>query len=274
MAQDELAVRIVRAMRNRAHVISDGIGECELVYVRGCNTNGTKNANRPDYYDDLRVVLHRTSDGFETHRWRATTQPGPTLTNNPVAGARPKGAAILPPGQHPAVWIRDKHSGKYWAICQRLGPVTVARDKNKDMNPAGDETTTGMFGINHHHGSQTGPGDHRIGAHSAGCLVTPLISDHENFMDVMMSDPRYIKNNRHGWRTTILEYEWLNDPAEKLRMPLPSKESMTFWGSIAAIFAAVGAAFSGRPWLFGGLLLLAIVVSAAFWLAVKEGKEM
>lgn len=58
-----------------------------------------------------------------------------------------KGIATLKPGFY-AVHQLDKHKGKYLALCQRVGTVTVLRD-DKDGTPYED---TGNFGINIHKG--------------------------------------------------------------------------------------------------------------------------
>ena len=51
----------------------------------------------------------------------------------------------------PGAWFVhkfDQHRGKYLALCQRLGPVTVVRDGNPPY-----EDTGSNFGINIHRGS-------------------------------------------------------------------------------------------------------------------------
>ena len=50
----------------------------------------------------------------------------------------------------PGLWIVHKfdlHRGKYLALCQRLGEVTVVRDGSPDYDDSGN------FGINIHRGS-------------------------------------------------------------------------------------------------------------------------
>jgi hypothetical protein len=57
-----------------------------------------------------------------------------------------KGMATLNPGVM-YVHTFDKHKGKYLALCQRLGPVSVTRDGIRQ-----DYVDTGHFGINIHKG--------------------------------------------------------------------------------------------------------------------------
>ena len=207
MAPDELASRIVRAMEARGYTVDKCAGEANIVYVEGMDPFGFANANRPDEYDDIRCVI-RFMNGKPSlvGVWKATTQPGPKLTQNPVAGARDKGAAIIALGQQ-RCWTVDLHSGAYEALCQRAGTVVVFRDKNKN-HLRDDETTTGWYGINQHHGGDST----KIGGHSAGCLVTPMVKDHEAFMRIVKSDPRYIANpGKSGFvfRTTVMPAAWV-----------------------------------------------------------------
>lgn len=256
MHDDELAARIARAMETRGYRVDKGPGEVNVVYVEGMDLDGTPNANRPNAYDDLRIVLR--FDGGKpciAGKWHATTQPGRRLTQNPVAGARLHGAAIIELGQQRA-WTVDLHNGAYEALCQRGGVVTVARDANKDHRRDGDKRTTGWYGINQHHGYDS-PRDN-IGAHSAGCLVTPRVKDHEAFMRIVKSDPRYIADpGRAGFvfRTTVMPAAWvLHDAAQ----PTIANRTLPLASAIGAAAAAV-AFLSSHP----GLLTLAIVATLA-----------
>jgi hypothetical protein len=65
-----------------------------------------------------------------------------------------KGIARLVPDQYRGVYSISLHSGKYQALCQRLGNVTVWRDKNRDLVYDEVVKDTGMFGINIHKAGQ------------------------------------------------------------------------------------------------------------------------
>jgi hypothetical protein len=97
----------------------------------------------------------------------------------------PLGCAILAPGQYRGVYAISLHRGKYDALCQRLGPVRVYRDKDRDEQFDLDEDTirSGDYGINIHKsgGSQT---TLRVGAHSAGCQVFADGDDFDDFMAI------------------------------------------------------------------------------------------
>lgn len=103
------------------------------------------------------------------HLWPITTDPGTYYLKNPLKLA---GTMILKEGQYRSVYKLDKHRGKYTALCQRLGPVTVYRDRNKDekldMEP--DSIMHGWYGCNIHRASKFGPLEW-INKYSAGCQV-------------------------------------------------------------------------------------------------------
>jgi hypothetical protein len=81
--------------------------------------------------------------------WTVTTIPGTKSLVTPVNRA---GTAILVPGQYKDVYAIDLHKNKYKALCQRLGPVRVYRDNNKDAKiDLNDKSIqSGFFGINIH----------------------------------------------------------------------------------------------------------------------------
>jgi hypothetical protein len=72
-----------------------------------------------------------------------------------------KGMASLIGGWYPSYCL-DLHSGKYLAVCQRRGPVSVMRDGKPSYKD------TGMFGINIHRGGNSTTG-------SEGCQTIPPV---------------------------------------------------------------------------------------------------
>jgi len=120
--------------------------------------------------------------------WKATTDPGLFYLNHPLLV---KGTAILKEGQYLSTFALDMHRGKYLALCQRLGPVTVYRDRDKDnvlnfINPE-----TGYFGINLHRASKYRL-LHYVGKYSAGCQVTQNYDEYGEFINIC-------KNAAHYW---------------------------------------------------------------------------
>ncbi len=146
-------------------------------------TNGDYNLNlfgirSPDRvsgtYDDLLGCAYKADGQWNVRYWAATTDPSLYYREHP---ANVKGTAILVPGQYVGVYTVDMHAGKYLALCQRNGPVTVWRDDNRDevLDHNVDEES-GYFGINIHASSSTPYDQTRdrdeesdVGAWSAGC---------------------------------------------------------------------------------------------------------
>jgi len=200
------ADRIVRAMMARNYVLAVAPDTVNIVYVEGCNLDGTQNYNRPNAFDDARIVLV-FENGVPVIKgvWDATTQTGKKYTLDPVPGARDKGAAIIELGQQ-RCWQVGKHRG-YEALAQTGAVVVVARDLNKDFRRDNDRHTTGFYGINQHHGANAPQDD--IGGHSAGCLVGRTVAGHKEFMKIVKTDPRYLADKKYVFRTTVMPFEWV-----------------------------------------------------------------
>lgn len=126
-------------------------------------------ADKPNEWDDkIYLVTKNGYWGFE-----ATTNPG---THWLLNWLNPKGTAVLKPGMY---WYKlGKHKG-YEALVQ-AEPVTVYRDKNKDLKSdevAGTEES-GFFGINIHRALESGIAKW-VGQFSAGCQVVRHPADYK-----------------------------------------------------------------------------------------------
>jgi len=120
-------------------------------------------------FNCLMTVFWKYEGRWNLMQFQATTLAGLSALKKPI---NPKGCAILKPGRYSGVYKLDMHGGKYEALCQRLGNVTVFRDDDKDREYdmiAGSEQT-GMFGINIHRASANKELED-IGPYSAGCQV-------------------------------------------------------------------------------------------------------
>ncbi len=130
-------------------------------------------------YDDCIVIIYNTKLGWKRQIFDITTEPGLKSMKNPSN----KGTAILAPGQYKGAYKIDKHGGKYDALCQRLKPVKVYRDGNKndiyDFIPS--KLDVGMFGINIHRSNEFWTRS-TIDYYSAGCQV---FNDPKNFNTFM-----------------------------------------------------------------------------------------
>lgn len=148
-------------------------------------------------FDDFLTISFKDEKGnWQFYCWNATTDPGKKgvekFTNK-------KGVARLVPNQYRGVWMVDKHQGKYDALCQRLGNVTVFRDANKNMTYDENVTDTGMFGINIH---KAGQDSTWIDDWSHGCQVFKRVKDFDVFMKICKKAAK-IHGNKFSY--TLLE---------------------------------------------------------------------
>jgi len=139
------------------------------------------NAAAPNKFDDAIVVIYRNKQKFwEVFTSDITTDPGLYWLENPM---NVEGTAILVPNQYRGVYRRDLHQGKYEALCQRGGDVSVYRDADRDRRHDMDPSTieTGFFGINIH---KAGRASTQVDKWSAGCQVFSRSEDFATFMDL------------------------------------------------------------------------------------------
>jgi hypothetical protein len=142
------------------------------------------NTEKPNSFDDeLHVFTNVAKTGKPNWAYlvfKITTDPGTYWLKNPM---NPQGTAILKAGQYKDVYKIAKHRGKYYALCQRNGKVTVIRDYNRDavLDFYNGREETGMFGINLHRARKVG-GTYVIDRYSAGCQVFKNANDFNFFM--------------------------------------------------------------------------------------------
>jgi hypothetical protein len=148
--------------------------DVNIVGIRTSNT-GKKVTN---IFDDFLTISFRIDGVWQYFIWNATTEPG---KKGMLEGKAKGGVARLVPGQYRAVWEIDKHQGKYEALCQRKGDVTVYRDANKDLVFDETKTETGMFGINIH---KAGRDSTWVENWSEGCQVFKRVKDFDQFMQI------------------------------------------------------------------------------------------
>ncbi len=130
-------------------------------------------------FNCLMTVFWKYEGNWNIYKMQMTSLPGLHWLENPM---NTKGCAILKEGQYKSYKV-DKHNGKYDAICQRLGDVTVWRDDDRDREydmVKGTEMT-GKFGINLHRAHSNYELE-TVDKYSAGCQV---IQDPDEF-DVHM----------------------------------------------------------------------------------------
>jgi hypothetical protein len=76
------------------------------------------------------------------------------------------------------------HNGKYQALCQRLGNVSVYRDNNKDKIQDEKVIDSGMFGINIHRSSIYKDPTY-VDYFSEGCQVFRYNANFVEFMKII-----------------------------------------------------------------------------------------
>lgn len=131
---------VMAAVKAR-HADYDFAGRLTVVGVRGYyrDTLGAVGRNDRAMYDDALFIV--ADEAFVA--FNGNTDPSGFRAGRGTGAG--KGMASLNPGLWP-VYRFDLHSGKYLALCQRAGQVTVTRDGTPPYEDRG------MFGINIHRG--------------------------------------------------------------------------------------------------------------------------
>lgn len=204
----DFAGRVISAMQNQQYWFNRHPKCLNIVYIEGCNTDGTVNANKPNEFNDIRLLISIEDDAIPKLMgvWEGTTEPGKYWTMHPMD---PHGAARIAFGQYKSWVVGTHHLGKpstHEALVQ-ADNVTVYRDLNKDFQRIGDKIYTGMFGINQHWGYDLPKSD--LGNSSAGCLVGRTKKGHKEFMSLIKKDPRYLASAAYRYVTTILPFSAL-----------------------------------------------------------------
>lgn len=208
---NSLASQIVRWMAFKKHNIFTGTKQYNIIYLEGLNADGTLNPDKPNEFNDRRLVIEIDDTPKILGNWDATTEPGDYYTTHPM---NTKGAARIAFGQYQAwqVGFHGRHDS-HEALIQ-VEPVSVYRDYNKDYKRTGDFLDTGLFGINQHWGYDL-PVTKVYNA-SAGCLVGRSRSSHRLFMELLKRDRRYMENKNFTFTTTIV-------PGDQLLKQFPLK---------------------------------------------------
>ena len=190
-----LVGKVVSAMQRRGYWLSRHPACFNIVYVEGANSDGSPNANTPNQFNDLRMLIQVDQGVCKlTNIWEGTTEPGRYWTEHPMDS---HGAARIKFGQYKSWRVGTHHPGKpsgHEALVQ-VENIVVYRDKHKTFRREGP-TFTGIFAINQHWGYDAPKND--LGKTSAGCLVGRAKDGHKQFMAAVKSDPRYLAN--HGYR--------------------------------------------------------------------------
>ena len=175
--EELLPAILARVVEHGFVIFSSGFYNLNIIGVR--NPNGKTNQ-----FDDMLYVVHKELDESDNIIWaeysfKCTTDPGLYWLKN----GRSSGTAVLcHPQQCRSAYKIDAHRGKYKALCQRLKPVYVWRDSNKDnIVDYGGRKYTVNSGINIHRASQNFTRE-TVDRYSAGCTVIADPEDYDIFM--------------------------------------------------------------------------------------------
>jgi hypothetical protein len=186
--ENDLAGKIVRAMQTNNYWVARHPDCVNIVYIEGMDPDGSVNDNRPNVFNDLRVVFHVQQSGVPViiDRWDATTEPSRRWTVRPMD---PDGAFHIKFGQ-------------YKALVQ-AGEIEGYRDPNKTFKRDFNHPVRGSnFAVNQHWGYDLPHND--MGNSSAGCLVGRSTEGHRKFMSIVLRDPRYKANPAYRFMTAVL----------------------------------------------------------------------
>lgn len=173
--------QIEKAVKAKGYVwFEDVSNKTYDVNIVGVRNNAPNIADKvTNVFDDHLTLTYKDETGaWQFYCWMATCDPG---KKGVMEFHNKKGVARLVPNQYRSVWSIDKHQGKYDALCQRNGNVTVWRDANKDLIFEEKVTDTGMFGINIH---KAGIDSTWVENWSEGCQVFKRVKDFDVFMSI------------------------------------------------------------------------------------------
>jgi hypothetical protein len=191
--------QIERAVKAKNYVwFEDSTNKGYDVNIVGVRLNIPSVADKvTNVFDDCLTISYKDEKGvWQFYCWNATVDPG---KKGVMQFSNKNGVARLVPGQYRGVWRIDKHQGKYDALCQRNGNVTVYRDKDKNMMFDETKTDTGMFGINIH---KAGQDSTWVENWSEGCQVFKRVKDFDEFMKICRKSAK-VHGNRFNY--TLLE---------------------------------------------------------------------
>ncbi len=186
--------QIEKAVKSKGFVWFNGSKDYDvnIVGVR----NATPGQKVTNLFDDKLTISYRVDGKWFYHEWDATTEPG---KKGVMQFHNSGGVARLVPDQYRGAYAVSMHQGKYQALCQRLGDVTVWRDKNRDMNFDEIIRDTGMFGINIH---KAGTVSNFVENWSEGCQVFKRTKDFNDFM-VLINRAKEIHGNHFTYTLII-----------------------------------------------------------------------
>jgi len=169
--------QVEAAVKAKGYVWFDGDKDFDvnIVGIRNSSTGKTVT----NKFDDWMTISYKEGGQWKFHIWPCTTDPGTKAVRE---FHNPNGVARLVPNQYRGSHTIRLHQGKYEALGQAK-PVTVWRDRNRDMSFDEVTTDTGLFGINIHRSNPKTESEF-VENWSEGCQVFKRVKDFNLFMDI------------------------------------------------------------------------------------------
>lgn len=204
--------KIIPYMVDKDYPVSTGARRWNIVAVEGMNPDGTLNTDRPDRFNDLRLLIEMASPGQFTpfkemiaHVSACTTEPGTAATFHPRVLAR-GGAFRIAFGHYPECWRVGFHKGDPGHPCLRQipgSPVMGYRDFNRNQIRDKADKLVRADGINWH-GTKPGWIGELVGLWSEGCNTDKIWAEHLDFMGLIYQDPRYLADKDFKFSGTVI----------------------------------------------------------------------
>jgi len=181
-------IEVINKMKSKGFSVYENDSKPFNVNIVGIRSKEIK----VNEFNDWMVVFWKYHGRWSQYWMPCTTLSGLYYLDKPT---NPKGCAILCDGQYKSSYSLDLHSGKYKALCQRLGDVEVWRDNDKDseFDFNNESKEWGMFGINCHRASSTSTLE-EIGKYSAGCQVIQSPQNFDIFIQILENSELYFGN--------------------------------------------------------------------------------
>lgn len=169
---------VIDEMKSLGYEIDTRPNKLNIVGIRDASVAVPEN-----YSDNIAYFWWDENGDLQGKIAEATTTPSVQYLQNPIAGSV-GGTAILKQGQYKNAYQIGLHRGKYEALVETGGPVTVIRDsdRNSVLNYFGN-VNTGYYGINIHRSTASFASQDLIGPDSAGCQVFRWVDDFNDMMD-------------------------------------------------------------------------------------------
>lgn len=153
-------------------------------------------------FDDWIHLLFLERGVWQWHAYKCTTDAGKYWLQN----SSDRGTAILAHNrQYRGVYMLGLHQGRYEALVQRGGEVTVWRDRDGDLDHDwGQESETGYFGINIHRASSQRESQ-SVDRYSAGCQVIADPDEYNHFLALCKLQVQKIGYDRFSYTLLLGE---------------------------------------------------------------------